>query len=197
MKSLKNMNIQELSWTFLDFHGLSWTFINFHELSWTWNHETLQLRVDCAAMDHRLNATEFCKIMKFQLFWVSTMRGCESLVLGSFFWQRACPGFESFASWKHDRENWKADFKVDALRESKVATQSSAVKSWYLDCAIISQCVAAQGRVVCGLFFEAVSAVTALRIAKTWPDAATKKNSGCDFAKRGRPWAHVQKPSQW
>ena len=156
----------------------------FHELSWTWNHETLQLRVDCAAMDYRRNAIEFCKIMKFQLFeFLQLVVVKVSFVTDSFFWQRACPELESFASRKLDRENWKADFKVDALHENKVATQSSVVKPWYLDCTIVLQCVAAQGRVGRG-----ITVVTALRIAKNiaWC-SIQQKNSGGDVAKE---WGH-------
>ena len=90
------------------------------------------------------------------------MRGCESKFGHGLFlltegvaqvWK-----FRFMKTWSQKTE--KADFKVDALQESIVATQSSAVKSWNLDCTIILHFVAAQGRVVCGLFLEAASLVT-------------------------------------
>ena len=83
MKSLKQekswnfeiMNFLELTWTFKNSQELSWTFmssqetlkiLNYQELFWTfmnfffkksWNHETLQLQGDCAAMEHRRDAS--------------------------------------------------------------------------------------------------------------------------------------------
>ena len=57
---MKIIKFHEFSWIFMSFHELSWAFLSFGG--------TLQPQGDCAGMDNRRNPTEFCKIMKSQLF---------------------------------------------------------------------------------------------------------------------------------
>ena len=79
------------------------------------------------------------------------MRGCESKFgHGLFLLTEGLYRVWKFRFMKTWPRKWKADFKVNALHKDKVATQSSVVKSWYLDCTIVLQFVAAQGCLGCG-----------------------------------------------
>ena len=72
---------------------------------------------------------------------------------------------------------------MDALHESRAGTLWSVVKSCYLDCAIVLQCVAAQGRLGRGLLRGRHGGYSSSHHEKHSVMQHPKKNGGGDVAK--------------
>ena len=172
-------NFLELTWTFMKLWK-SWTFVNFHELSWTfmnfffkksWNHETLQLQGDCAALEHRCDASLVkswnlsCSSFYDALSWVFSWTH-------SFNRRRRQGNYASLHKIM-TAKNWETNLNVDTLLESKVASRWSVVN--YESRMVRTFCNAWQRK---GIWVagsqKAVTAAT-VRVAKTGGVAAPKK----------------------